>query len=161
MIGTSKNGIAVYAHPESHSHRPDLNKEVISKISLPENGSFHRETVNLGRVIGVDHLVETSAENKIVMFQRGNRPGLSRMVIDKSPDETSLVTVVLCVATDPDELAGKWVLVTLFEGNPGEREPFDQSLTEEGKAKSEAFWAFHALVPTEEELAQMKEAGLV
>lgn len=167
FIAFSANGIPMYIHPESHSHRPDLNVEVISKIVLPEDNTFYRNTIDLGRIIGKDHLVETDEHDTIVYLQRGNRPGRSRMVL-KEADDTSFATIIACVAKEEDgtpaELVGKWILVTLFEGKPGEREPFDRAFTnadiDEGvaaaKEKAEAFWATHALVPTEEELEQIE-----
>lgn len=162
-IATSSNGIEVYRHPESHSHRPDLDSEVISKITIPEDTTFFRGTVDLGRIIGKDHLIETEEGDMIVYLQRGNRPGKSRMVL-KEADDTSFVTIIACVASEeegtPTELVGKWILVTLFEGRPGEREPFDRAFADgknpEGKAAAETFWATHALVPTEEELEQIE-----
>jgi len=169
-IALSNNGIAVFQHPESHSHRPDLDAEVIGKIVLPENETFFRTTIDLGLVIGKDHLVETRPGDQIVYLQRGNRPGLSRMVLNRAPDDTQFVTVIFCVCREepgtPAELVGKWILVTLFEGKPGEREPFDRAFTNADKdpeiakalAKSWSFWATHALVPTPKELAQI-EAG--
>lgn len=165
-IGISANGINVYRHPESHSHRPELDTEVISKITLPEDNTFFRGTVDLGRVIGKDHLVETNNEDTIVYLQRGNRPGKSRMVL-KEADNTSFVTIIACVAKEeegtPAELVGKWILVTLFEGKPGEREPFDRAFENnpEGKVVAEAFWATHALVPTEEEKIKILEENSV
>ncbi len=157
-IATSSNGIEVYRHPETHSHRPDLDAEVISKIVLPEDNTFFRGTIDLGRIIGKDHLVETKEGDTIVYLQRGNRPGKSRMVL-KEADDTSFVTIIACVAQKeegtPTELVGKWILVTLFEGKPGERELFDRAFENgnnpEGKAAAEAFWATHALVPTTNE----------
>ncbi len=167
-IAISANGISVYNHPESHSHRPDLNAEVINKITLPDDSTFFREVVDLGRVIGKDHLVETQEKDTIVYLQRGNRPGKSRMVL-KEAEDTSFVTIIACVACEeegtPTELVGKWILVTLFEGKPGEREPFDRSFADgknpEGKAAAEAFWATHALVPTEQEKIQILEENEV
>lgn len=164
-IATSSNGIQVFAHPEGHSHRPDLNAEAISKIELPTNSTFVRATIDLGHIIGKDHLVKTFENDYIVWLQRGNRPGKSRMVLKEAAD-TNFVTVILCVCDEPEDnpasvLNGKWVLVTLFEGQPGEREPFDRAFTD-GKnsdelKKSEEFWATHALVPTEEELHMLDE----
>lgn len=149
--GISNNNITVYAHPEGHPHREDILAEAINKISLPTDATFHRETVDLGRVIGVDHLVETNDDAQVVMFRRGNRPGESRMVLNQPAAPTSKVTIVLCVATDPEELAGKWVVVTAFEGEQGKPEPFDRRAT----AEDAAWWEHHALVPTPEELAQI------
>lgn len=159
-IATSANGIKVFQHPESHSHRPDLDQEVIGRIELPTDNTFVRTTVDMGRVIGKDHLVKTNDHDIIVWLQRGNRPGKSRMVL-KPADDTSLVTVILCVCNEPEDnpasvLNGKWILVTLFEGQPGEREPFDRAFADgknpEGLRKAEEFWACHALSPTYEEL---------
>ena len=163
-IAVSANGTPVYSHPESHSHRPDLNAEVISKIVLPEDNTFYRNTIDIGRVVGKDHLVETDKDDIIVYLRRGNRPGESRMVL-KPADDTSFVTIIACVAQEgddtPAELVGKWVLVTLFEGKQGEREPFDKAFADgknpEGLEKAEEFWETHALVPTEEELKQIIE----
>ena len=163
IIGISANGIEVFEHPEGHSHRLDLNEEAISKIELPVDSTFVRTTVNLGRIIGKDHLVETDEHDTIVWLRRGNRPGKSRMVL-KEADDTSMVTVVLCVCNEPADnpasaLNGKWVLVTLFEGKPGEREPFDKAFADsknpEGLKKAKEFWSCHALVPTEEELEKI------
>lgn len=164
ILGTSSNGINVYYHPEGHSHRPDLDMETISKIALPEDKTFFRATVDLGRIVGKDHLVETTEQDTIVYLQRGNRPGKSRMVL-KAARDTSFVTIIACVCREeegtPIELVGKWILVTLFEGKPGEREPFDRSFADgenpEGKAAVEKFWSNHALVPTEEELEKIKQ----
>lgn len=167
-IATTANGVDVYAHPAGHPHRPDLLAETIGKIILSEGKTFHRETVDLGRVIGKDHLVETNPEDYIVYLRRGNRQGETRMVIKDAAD-TSFVTIILCVARKdeetPDELVGKWVVVTLFEGQPGEREPWDNSYIDKdvdnnvmsAYLKAEKFWAKHALVPTEEEMKQIRK----
>lgn len=151
IFGTTKDGIQVFSHPEGHPHREDLLEETIAKIEI--NGApFIRETVDLGRVIGKDHLVETDKNSVIVYRRRGNRAGLSRMVLNKPADDTTKVTIVMCQCDDTEpEYAGKYVVVTLFEGNPGEREPWDASIQNnpDALARSKAFWACHALVPEE------------
>lgn len=162
-IAVSANNIHVFQHPESHSHRPDLDMEAISKIELPNDSTFVRTTIDMGHIVGKDHLVKTNKDDTIIYMQRGNRPGKSRMVL-KEADDTSKITITLCVCNEPEDspasaLNGKWVLVTLFEGEPGEREPFDMAFANgkdpEGRKKSEAFWSTHALVPTEQELQQI------
>lgn len=149
----SKNGIEVRLHPESHPHRTDLLEEAIAKITLPSGQTFYRTTVDLGRVVGVDHLVSTDENSKVIYITRGNRNGQTPMVINQDAKETSKVTIVLCVATDPEEFAGKWVVVTLFEGDPGMPEPWDRKCegNPELKAACQKFWNEHALVPTEAE----------
>lgn len=171
-IAIAANGVEVYAHPAGHPHREDLLSETISKIVLPEGSTFHRETVDLCRTIGKDHLVETTDEDYIVYLRRGNRTGETRMVLKEAAD-TSFVTIILCVARKdeetPDELIGKWVVVTLFEGQPGEREPWDNAFIDADvdagiaaeKEKAEAFWATHALVPTEDEMKQIRKGDAI
>ena len=153
ILGHTVDGTPVYLHPvASHSHRPDLNAEVISKLTIEKGQTFLRQTVDLGRVIGEDHLVETSDGDMIAYARRGNRAGESRFVLNRAAKPTTKVTIIACVDRDPGETQGLWCLVTLFEGEPGCREPWDASLkTPEAKAQAYAFWANHALVPTEEE----------
>lgn len=159
LIGTSKNGINFYKHQvASHSHRPDLDAEVISHLDVKEGQTFLRETVDLGRIVGVDHLVKTTQDDHCTYMVRGNRAGATRFVLDREAEPTTKVTIVACVDRDPGETQGLWCLVTLFEGEPGEREPWDASLkTEEAKAKAKSFWRNHALVPTEEEMEQINK----
>ena len=115
-------------------------------------------TVDCGRVIGKDNLVVTDASDIIVMFARGNRAP-SRMVPYREAEDTS--KMVLVVGYPPEaEYEGKLVLYTAYPGTLGEREP-NERMTEAELAKSKAFWACHALVPTKDQLAQMKEAGLL
>lgn len=153
ILGYTKNGTPVHQHPTaSHSHRPDLDAEVIGKLTVEEGQTFLRQTIDLGRNIGEDHLVGTADGDLIAFARRGNRAGESRFVLNRAATPTTKVTIVACVDRDPGETQGLWCLVTLFEGEPGCREPWDASLkTEEAKAEAEAFWTTHALVPTEEE----------
>ena len=155
----SKNGIEVRIHPESHPHRMDLLEEAIAAVELPTDSTFFKQTVDLGHIIGVDHLVETDGNSKIVMLRRGNRAGLTPMVINQGAAETSRVTVICCVATDPEEYAGRWVVVTLFEGEQGMPEPWDKKCENnpELKAKCRKFWNEHALVPTPTEMLEITE----
>lgn len=154
ILGISKDGIPVYYHPTaSHSHRPDLDAEVISKIVIGDRG-FIRETVDMGRTIGVDHLVAVGDQEVCTYMRRHNHPGESKFVLTKEAQPTSFVTIIICQDRDPGETQGKHCLVTLFEGKPGEREPFDVNIQNNPEAlkTSREFWAHHALVPTEEEL---------
>ena len=159
----SKDGVNIYIHPEaSHIHRPDLASEVISKIKIGDE-VFLRETVDLGRVIGVDHLVTTTSadEDSIVHFER--RPGSgykSRMVLKRNPKETSKITAVIAKCDDNDGTAwsGKYVVITLFEGEPGMPEPYGRN---ENNRECVEFWKTHALVPTEDEMQMMQKLHTV
>lgn len=149
MFFTTNDNKKVYLHPQaSHSHRPELNEEVLSKINIGDN-TFIKEVVDLGRVIGKDHLVETTEEDKIVLLDRG-RGYPSRMVIGRDPENTTKATVIIakCGPEDGEEWDDKYVLITLFEGEPGEPEPYGRN---ENNQNAIEFWKTHALVPTEEE----------
>lgn len=161
---TSKNGVQVMIHPDSHPHRMDLVEEVVSLMTVPTDGStIYRETVDLGRVIGVDHLVELKDGCKVYETRRpifnGDgtirkyRDGVTPMVLNQEPADTTQMTIVICVAREPEEFVGKWVVVTMFEGAQGMPEPWDAKCKDdpELKAASRKFWATHALVPTERE----------
>ena len=153
ILGTSEDGIRVYYHPEGHSHRADLNKEVISKITIADR-PFVRETVSLGRTIGVDHLVSTTEDDKVVLWTRPGRKSPSRMVLNRQAADTDRVTVIIAKCGEEDgDLSGKYALVTLFEGEPGMPERDDDPECRE-------FWTKYALVPTDEELKLMRKEGL-
>lgn len=153
ILGTSKDGIWVYYHPEGHSHRADLNKEAISKITIADR-PFVRETVSIGRVIGVDHLVTINEDDKVVLWTRPGRKSPSKMVLNRTAEDTDRVTVIIAKCGEEDgDLAGKYALVTLFEGAPGMPERDDDQ-------ECQKFWANHALVPTDEELKLMRKEGL-
>lgn len=72
------------------------------------------------------------------MRQRPGRSGESRM-IDAPLRDTRTATIIV----GPHN--GRLVLYTAFGGPVAPREPWDPSLTAEGKAESEAFWREHAL----------------
>lgn len=160
LLGHTRDGSAVYAVDQSHCHRPDLAAEALARVIVPDAADFVLQTVDMGRVIGVDHLLTTQPGDPIVFMRRGDRPYPSRMVL-KEAAPTSLVTVILCREDAPGELHGELILATLYEGQPAEREVGDPSLTTpEAIARSEDFWATHALAPTEVELSdpQAQEA---
>ncbi len=151
-LGTSADNIIVYNHPEGHSHRPDLDAEVISKVTIGDC-PFVVETITLNRIIGVDHLVETSADDIIIRYKRGNRSNYSRMVLNRTAEPTNKVTIILCKCGAEDgELDGKYALVTLYEGQAGNPEPYGRNDTPENRE----FWTNHALVPTEDEMIQIE-----
>jgi hypothetical protein len=76
---------------------------------------------------------------EVVLEARGSRPGPSRLCA-RAPREVRTVTVI----AGPHE-SEPCVLYTAFGGPVAPREPWDESLTPEQVAESEAFWAEHAL----------------
>jgi len=150
----SNDNIKIYnINGVSHSHRMDLNEEVISNINIG-NRSFIRETISLEREIGFDHLVETTEEDEIVLLDRG-RGYPSRMVPGRKAEPTQKVFIVIAKGGPEDgEYNGEYILVTLFEGDPGMPEPYGRY---EGNQDCINFWANHALVPTKDEMAMIKK----
>ena len=161
-IFKSLNGTNVFAIEDAHPHRIDLAAEAVAKMVVPTapvdpsdcNQTRICETIDLGKVIGKNHLVEVNDDDLTFMWDRG-RGYESHMVIKDAEDETRLTTVLFW---DFDN--NKWVLWTNFEGIEGLPEPgcdrYNKA-TEEFKAMCRAFWRTHALVPTEEELEAIKK----
>lgn len=180
VLGISKNNIEVFDHPESHLHFDgDLLSEVIGKVNL--EGTFHPlETIDMGRIIGEDHLIETDKWSPVLHMARparydengdvvSIRPGESRMTFEPA-EPTRFISIGLCVCdeeNDPNGLNGKWCIFTVFEGKPGEREPWDRAFADgknpEGLQKAIEFWEgtesspAHALSMTKQEREYFKQ----
>ena len=127
-----------FQHLQQHSTVLPFLKEALEAVHA--YGRFCKVTVDMGRVIGVSECVETTDSDTIVMRQRPGRPNLTRFVLNRTPQPSSDITVVMV-------RQGKgYRLLTAYIGNLAEKEPGDPSLTERDRAKSEAFWSCHALV---------------
>lgn len=148
----TKDGVEVIvADGVSHSHREDLNEEVISKLVVGDQ-SFVRETISLGRTIGKNHLVERKPGDELYRYARNGRGHGSVFALNREGEDTDKATVVIAKGGPEDgELDGKLVLVTLYEGDPGMPEPYGRNDNEECRK----FWDTHALVPTARERLEM------
>lgn len=160
IIGYSANSTPIYTHPDAHPHRLDLAAEAIAKMVIPTQPADPTDrsqtrvaaTIDLGREIGKNHLVETDEYDTIIMFDRG-RGYPSRMVLKEAEPETRITSVCFW---DSDNSV--WVLWTNFEGEEGLPEPGCDRYNrapESFKKECDEFWNNHALVPTEEELEQI------
>lgn len=78
-------------------------------------------------------------EDRVRYETRGDRPGKSR-ITGLPPLATREVTVI--AGPHGDEPC---VLYTAYGGPLAPREPFDETLSDEDRAESEAFWAEHAI----------------
>lgn len=137
-LGRLRSGEAVYdakpSHLPDHPGVKELLPEVLGLID--SDGVDFVATVNLERVVGLSHCVETQPGDCVVYRVRGEREWATRFVLDREPEPTSLVTVVL--------VEGAWtgyVLVSAWFGPVVPPEPEDPRATPE----SESFWASHAL----------------
>lgn len=154
MVYKTKDGIEVYViDGVSHSHRDDLNEETLKMVEIGDRG-FVRDVISLGRTIGVDHLVETKDGDEIARMSRNGNEYETRFVMNKEAEPTDKATVIIAKGGPEDgDLEGKYILVTLFEGDPGMPEPYGRN---EGDSACISFWENHALVPTPEQRAMIK-----
>lgn len=153
VLGTTKDNINIFFHEEfSHPHREDLITETIGKIEIKDRG-YIRETIDLGRIIGKNHLVDIDEYDTTIMWTRPKHQGPSKMVLSKQAPATSKVTIIICQNQNQDEDFGKYFLITLFEGEAGLPEPWNKGIQNDpiALAKSKDFWRWHALVPTDKE----------
>lgn len=162
IIGLTSNGTTIFAHHEAHPHRPDLAAEAISKMVVPSepadptdrSQTRYCETIDLGRKIGKNHLIELRPGDATTMFKRGDRNYESRIAIfRKATPETRITSVCFWDAEE-----NHWVLYTNFEGEEGLPEPgCDRynEMPEEKQDECDKFWDTHALVLEGKEKEQM------
>ena len=115
-------------------------REAVSQCSWQPPFGF--VTIDLGRPVGLTHLITTGPDDDIRFEARPGRETLSRMVYGRRPESTSLITIGICVDDD-----GLNTVFTAFYGELSPKEPSDPSLKEEEREESETFWATHALIP--------------
>lgn len=146
MVYKTKDGIEVHEiRGVSHSHRTDLNEEALGMIEIGDRG-FVRDVVSFDRIIGRDHLVETKDEDEIIRMSRNGNEYETKFAMNRETEPTDKATVIIAKGGPEDgDLEGKYILVTLFEGDPGMPEPYGRN---ENSPECISFWENHALVPT-------------
>lgn len=128
------------SHMQAHSDITDeLIAEAIEKIDYVP--PFTMVTVDLGRIIGFDHCVKTTDSDSIIMKARTGRNTESRIVLNRSAEPTSLMTIGICRDDD-----GLDTIFTAFAGQKAPKELSDPRLSESERPEAEQFWACHALV---------------
>ena len=146
LIGKSANGFEVYVivddeHMLAHKNVTEsLISEAVSMVDY--NPTYWIGEVEMGRVIGLDGCVETHPGDDVRMETRPGRKLPSRVVYNRLPVPTTILTVGIC--TDPDD--GIVTVFTAFPGKLSPKEPSDPRLKDEERPEAEAFWASHALV---------------
>lgn len=117
----------------------NLIKEALSRLdfSLVKDGSIVQE-VDFGFPIGYSECVETSQNDSIVYLQRHNRANVSRFVLEREPEVSNTVVLIL----DRVEDSLNYIFRTAYVGNIGAREPWDKNAT----PSDVAYWRCHALV---------------
>ena len=149
-IGLTADNIYVYAiidnkHMLSHTDvSEDLIIEAIQKVTFGLENTERMITVDMGRIIGKQACVETTANDKVVDAKRPGRKIASRIVCNREPVPTSKLTLGLSIKKEDG-------LLTVFTAYPGERAPMEltdykyKRLSLEEKAEIRMFWDTHAL----------------
>jgi hypothetical protein len=135
----TKDGFQVVDRHNSHNHTSDMEllAEAISRIET--NGrQFLVTELDMGRIVGATHCVETDGTDDIYYETRPGRRGPSRMVRNRKPEPCSHMVVIL----KKEDMGRFYILITSFVGKMAEPEPWDRNAT----PRSESFWANHALI---------------
>jgi hypothetical protein len=142
LFTTSKNGVEVYvdteaSHASTHfAHSPMLREfaqKFVSEIGV--EGDLIRLDKDMGEVVGMTDLIETSEGDDIVYAMRPLRSAYSRFVKNKQPAPTNWVTI------DIRKKGNDYFLYTAFVGRLTPSFPGGEYLPEQ----SREFWSKHAL----------------
>ena len=133
-------------HLKAHPGILGLIPEIVSRVTLPTDGSRLASQTSLGRVVGQTSLIGTEkiGLSETAWFAvRKNRMKASRVVPDANPVDTDLVSII----ANPVE-KNSYELVTAWFGAMAPKEPWDPDLTDDPSAYEESinFWCSHALV---------------
>ncbi len=151
FLGYTKDGFPVIDRYNSHlkEHREVLTilPEALKKLDT-KGRAFIEDEIPFDRIVGKSYCVSTDENDNIVYAQRRGRKGLSRFVLNKEPQDTDKVSVVLkkirervSQGREIRELDA-YLLITAWIGERAEVEYYDPRATE----KSLAFWDTHALI---------------
>ena len=149
-IGLTADNIYVYAiidnkHMLSHTDvSEDLIIEAIQRVTFGLENTERMITVDMGRIIGKQACVETTADDKVVEAKRPGRKIASRIVCNRDPVPTSKLTLGFSIKREDG-------LLTVFTAYPGEWAPMEltdykyKRLSPKEQAKIRMFWDTHAL----------------
>ena len=150
FIGRTADNIHVYIiennqHMLAHTDvSEELLTEAIQKVTFGLENNERIITVDMGRIIGKQACVETTADDKVVEAKRPGRKNASRIVCNRDPVPTSKLTLGFSIKREDG-------LLTVYTAYPGERAPMEltdykyKRLSPEEQAKIRMFWDTHAL----------------
>jgi hypothetical protein len=140
VLGALASGEVVIDRPRSHlKDDPTLTEYLPQALERmrSEEREFISDTVDFGTLIGTTDCVEVTEHDEVFLAQRSGRKGPSRFVLNRLPEPSSELSVVLKKVADK-----KYILITAYVGPLAGPEPWDQNATPE----SNQFWKRHALV---------------
>lgn len=161
FIGKCANGINVFNRLNSHLHKnvsENILKEALLKIS--PNEEFHKEVIDMKRIIGKSNCVLINESDEIIYVIRKGRNGPTPIVKNREPVNCSYLTVALKRVEE-----NSYLLISAYIGDVSEPEPWDtnfynpftwekkENIDEEMYYKSLHFWKTHALIYDESEIS--------
>jgi hypothetical protein len=150
FVTKTKNGCDVYvdttaSHAATHlKDHPELfgyMQEILSGYEAKEE--VIRFETNLGRVVGMMDLVETTDVDDVFYAKRPNREKYTRFVRNREPETTRFVTIELRKKFDTE-----FEVFTAYVGGLTPSLPFGK---DDPNEVNREFWAKHALVTGKQE----------
>jgi len=114
------------------------------------NSAFIEKEYPFPSVIGKTTCVETNDDDTVFYAIRKDRKGHSRFVLNREPEDTQSLTVVLKRASD------YYIIITCFLGKLAQPEPYDPKATQD----SIDFWSRHALIFEKETIIPDTETNI-
>lgn len=138
------NGAEVYVPMEHLNQHTDVIPHLKGVLGLIDTGNqtIVKLTLDVGYVVGKSDLVATDENDVIVHATRTGRGWPTRFAKNRESVDCSFITCVL-----KRQGFNKYRMLTAYVGLAAEKEVGDFSIrTPEERARSEQFWANHALV---------------
>jgi hypothetical protein len=145
ILGFLESGEKVFDRHNTHINiHPDVKKVLKDALLMidSQGRDFLNETVDFGEVVGETSCVSITPEDSIVYAKRKERKGPTKFVMNREPEPTSKVTVIL------KKNFQDYVLITAWIGDRAEPELWDRQLINNPQAreKAETFWNNHAMI---------------
>ena len=143
---TLKNGVRVIVDEKSHFHYNDLELLQEGLNQLKKTTGFIREEIHFDRIIGETTCVKVDENDEIYYAVRGNRIGKSKMVRNRKPVPSNVMSVLLVKRN------GCYYLITSYIGKLAPAETWDkraftrQNNPRQAEQESIDFWKNHALI---------------
>ena len=144
------------SHLDQHKDVIPFLQEALSKVDLTKHnrrtqGNTICLAVDMERIVGKTHCVETTHKDEIVYATRAGRKTITRFVKNRDPIDCDHITVVIAMRPRVET----FTLVSAWIGHPAPKEPSDASiLTVNELVESEKFWNCHALIYGTQQLAK-------
>lgn len=141
---TNSYGIKFFPRVNDTHMHVDLEKHfpLIVNHIVDTSEAFLTEVYQSDTPVGQAECVKTCDDDKIIYAIRKGRKGYTRFVINRVPEETNYITIVL----KKGELG--YVIITIYYGEKSGLEPYDERATE----KDIEFWQNHALIYKREDI---------